>query len=322
MSFYQKYLKYKTKYLNIKNQRGGNGFVTGLMGTPGSKHRSVSYGASIERSINFIASSIKNGVLDLGNAEHVKALGEFGKELVNNPQRERYVKFLGGIAKNENTNVGGEDVVKVLLGESYGEPKRECTIEELRAMEHSDVAPVCKNYRRTPIMKTMLFPAGKKGETTREIKYQTGELIENIEPPDITVPERTALLQLFVAIRSKLASTSPKPEQLILDVGGTSELVGPYLTLTFNSNNPEAKEIGTIIEEISKADNLTNKKYVIKNEFPMGHLRPNENAVINYIKNMMRELPVLIVNGVCVKCFKSFFYLADNGAKYIVNVPL
>ncbi|AYV82718.1 MAG: hypothetical protein Hyperionvirus2_86 [Hyperionvirus sp.] len=305
MSFYGKYQKYKQKYLKAKsNQIGGNNFsilVRYIDAYYGSNRTPLP--SNIEMLARILGDINKRGELDLDNPEQVNVLKGLGERLTDGPvglSNHFKSKVLEG-NKDQNQKYDGGKILAAMFPEGEAKPifTKRCSVEELMNLTHTELEKICVNH--TDVFGSCGWPS----------------YMESIKEGDISEGTKNSLIGLFTAVKNKLAAVKIKPEKMILDIGAWHESAfgGDNLNLRFMPDMAGSKPIEAVIEEINKADNL-NQTYDIKIHFPLDNTKSREGEVINFIRDMMKEIRVFIINRICGTCFRSFYYLVKHGAEY------
>ena len=310
MTYYDKYLKYRKKYLDAKNvQKGGDNFKLKIAEMSKSDFARITPTNinALAQNFKYVLNDLNNrGEIDLNNPEHVKIMEDLGYKLANLKEdlKNDFLRIISTIPMNPKTGIDGDALIRAL--EQYeppSKPKRACTVDEFMGLSHTEVEEKCENL--TKVAGSCGFPS----------------FMFSIKEADIGPGERDLLLQLFRVISDKIKKSDVKPSKILIDVGVTSEpnpgIGNRYLVLRFSMQRGY-EDIEVVINKILKSSDLEGKTFLVKNFFPLDHTKLNKGIVIEYIKNMMKDvpIPIRIHNKLCGTCFRSFYYLVKHGAEY------
>jgi hypothetical protein len=283
--FKTKYLKYKSKYLALKNQVG-NGKYTGQIN------------AIINRPVASVIFSIMMN--DDFNIDEYKSLLDPVKEKVKD--KSLYDKSGTTVFEYLKRNLDSKNPNQLKILQYFDIPiVKECSIDELMTLDNSH--EVCTNFTR--VKGSCSHPAFKD------------------ENNDISDDQKTKWLELLSLIKSKM-DLSKSPKYLDLVIGAStlldtdfSDKTNAYILII----NPFSvfNEYDTVKSTIEGLSDLKNKKHTIKLYFPLSHNFAKSIEVLDKILQInTSDIKVRITNRMCGTCFRSMYYLVKNGVEYKV----
>ena len=297
MNYYEKYLKYKQKYNNLKKQYGS--------GTELQKIKTPLFRAHV---ISMSQSSI--GDITIANFKILRGRFTLLNEMFNNAELEKELNELSEeqsaeLQKNENINKLKE--IYIQIGEKFELPiinsglkkllnivdvveKKTCSVKEFMTLE--EPSKICNN-------KTLVI--GSCGDPA---------FFPNIH----TINKDNDKIVEFFDLLTK-ANVDNKKVNIIL---GERSVEKDNINVTFDFDT-SGKEIDLYIKELKCG--ISKSIYHLNCLFPLNADESNR-LVLDKVLEMTKKFEVEIINKMCGTCHRSLYYLVQNGndnLSYSVN---
>jgi hemerythrin superfamily protein len=306
MSYQQKYLKYKEKYIQLKKQIGGKselekikelpaGIMTGLF-------RNAIFIGPIETPFKVIKLHYNDNLLyeelitKIDNNEHSIAK----EELIKNPFINKFVNFMNEIKESQKLDL--EEINKLMgkglillckqVGINFANFIRHCSLDDFMSLD--DVS-MCSNGAL--VRGSCSFPAFIK--SINNINVNNEKIIEFLD-----------------LVKSKLTSPDDKLEIVVGSIipngmGKINILFAPD-TLLPDGVKAEPINYRNIEEHIADIKHNPEKSiYTIRGTFPLNTSGTNKD-VLDKILEITKTNNVDFVNKMCGSCFRSMYYLVKN----------
>lgn len=290
MDYNNKYLKYKSKYLNLKNLLRGGGKYTQII-------KMVCQELTKK---NKISDLILNNFLvkqDFKIEDYEEDLTKLKtvlkkETIISNSRTKKDITFEDYL-RLQNENIS-EDILNFF---EIKQVKR-CTIEELMTLTNfkeecsllTDVTGSCGDP-------TFI---GTNSDITEVYKNQWIDLLNLI---DLKLDGLKYIDFVIGATEKNYSAFTDKEKILTL-------CICPIASY---------EKFDVVITDIKSKDSLLDKIYKIEFEFPLSHNFPNSKIVLKKIIDLHKKVPVRITNRMCGTCFRSMYYLVQNGISYIVD---
>lgn len=309
MDYHRKYLKYKEKYFNLKNQHGSgtelvnietNRIIRGLFGRTVDLIFNSSRGmdpkvprSEILSKFNHLKKLYNDDVL----LEELKILNyEELTVLLKNENINLIKNFLHDcVDKNIVNDTNIHDVIGTGLLKLVNSDlilKKVCSSKEL--MTVPDPA-ICNN----PTLVTGSCAVPSFFQSIHNINYNNEKIIEFF---DLLSKNNTRHKNIVITLGSRMT------------IDGSS-----HINITFNEGREEGKELDYYIRKLR--DGELQNIYHINNYFPLNTDGSNKD-VLDKILAMTAHSKISIINKICGSCFRSFYYLVQNATTnfdYSVN---
>ena len=292
MNYYEKYLKYKQKYNNLKKQYGS--------GRELQKIKSPLFKACADK----IFGSYK---MEINKFNYMTLIGNFKmlEKIFNNAELEKELNELSHeelveLQKNEEIDkiertyrkIGEETIfelpiinsaLKKLVGIEKIVAKKKCSENEFMTLDDPEL--ICNN--KTLVIGSCGYPA----------------FFPNIHAINLNNDKIVEFLDLLMK-----TNTTEKKVNIILGSRNISEKKD--ICVTFDEDAQKGKNIDLFIKELKCGVLKTN--YHLLSKFPLNTDGSNK-LVLDKILEMTEKFDVEITNKMCGTCHRSLYYLVQKG---------
>jgi hypothetical protein len=290
--YYNKYLKYKKKYLELKKQIGGGEELNKFdknekikIILENTNRMLTNATSSVISSFLFNISKLINDELllkELSDIKHleIEYVGNIFKfkEILQSMNSRKLEYFIEKSAEKKDQNPGFFKLVELLSSDFV---TKSCTVEEFMTL---DDVTVCNN------------PSLVRGSCGEPSFFDELNKINS---------DNENILQLLEFIDTKIE----KGKSIYIVVGAllVFEQTGDYNF--FITPSIKFKDFNEVLKEIG-SDGFKNDKspYIIKGSFPL-NIKDSNKTVLDKIIKMSEEYKITFVNKICGSCFRSMYYL-------------
>ena len=299
MNYYEKYLKYKNKYLILKNQIGGN------------------------QELDKVNRFLKSFMLPLNRKNIINSLVSILRR-VNQEQLHEELTSIDAIEKKRDSGFlhlfnnlsPNEDILKESIDLYTPTPETalifenaKLLIEKLGIFLETSTKRLCSTEE---FMNTVTDRTQCKNNNL--VKGSCGDPSFFNELTNAN-SDNDKLLQIFNIIQQKL-----EPGKTIVIVVGESlsSTLGGDVTIYIEKSGYShydgkvpTHEIDSIISRMSQRT-VINGVYNIRGSFPTNHIGGNNKEVLDKIIELTQNYKVEFINKMCGTCFRSMYYLVHN----------
>jgi hypothetical protein len=301
MDYKLKYLKYKNKYLHLKNQIGqgrqiDNIKTNSMIKTLLTNLLRVSTDKYSVRAVPGITVNIKKLYNDDLLLDEINKLET--KDVIN--RNEDNFKILTQIFDNLfslNYNVDSLDLgpgMKLLLEELGVYIKKSCTVREFMTRDEPNLT--CNN------------PTLVQGSCSEPPFFSE---LNNISPDNDKIIELLELVETKLEVGKSLG--------IVVGADKSGEFTGEGDLTLFFSPIATSESIDSIIEQMRSSP--FKSKYQIHAYFPTNQMDDNKR-VLDLILRLTDKFNIKFLNKMCGSCFRSMWYLVNNSTRnftYEVN---
>jgi hypothetical protein len=307
MNYEQKYKKYKQKYFELKNNLFGGDTELDKLDFSYDSNLLDSY-IMIKIGSNIINTDPMNYLFKLmfkqKSIDIKKLIGELEKDI---PQDKKFILLVNKLfSKLFDRNISPlvyinefiDDDLKSILTLILNKSKyRDCTVDDFMKFD-KDRIEFCPNKKLV------------RGSCSVPGFFDKSSIDEYA---DINMKKLFETVKTYMVDKSELKIVVGATEDLEMKESVSNGLI-LYITpiISFIDIN----------DAIKKLNNRTiiNNSLKINTEFPLGTSKPLTIEILDIIINIKKSGKIVrLINKMCGSCFRSFYYLKNNGIIYEVN---